>query len=280
MYSPTLASPANLQWSPCSSRPLPYSDVSSPRRLSVLDRDSYVKGISTDGEPSQEVPRSCLTRICASLQSRFNTLTSNASKFLRIKSGEKNLASLPLDGKPQISAFRDHIAQGLQLIREGHYEEAIQHFHNQKAAQGIGYKLENNAADLFVREIPTRQDDIDQLVNQYAPLSMSFSETKWIKLARINFIAGALYDELKPQTPDEEKALRQIRQEEALIHAEEHIHALQQVLGRNITFLTPNVPDDYEIDIATTLAAEKVPMTDAFLKRYGRSKYVEPQSRQ
>ena len=185
-----------------------------------------------------------------------------------------SLATLQLDGKPHIRAFRDHISEGLKLIREEKYEEAIDHFSDKKALKKIGYYLGRGEC-IFRFKIPTCPEALKQLVDHYATKSMCKSDQKTLNMARIAFAPhNDMYGILKPENSAEEAALQQIRHEEALVHAEENLHALQDVLGHNITYFDTANEEHYEIDIATTLAAENVPMTPNFLQRYGREEHV------
>lgn len=196
------------------------------------------------------------------------------SKTSSVPTANASLATLQLDGKPKLRAFRDHINQGLQLIREKQYEAAIEHFTDEQALRKIGYYLGRGQC-IFHTEIPTNPEDLKKLVDHYATKSMCKSDQKTLNMARIAFVpSDNMYGILEPKNSAEEGALQQIRQEEALVHAEENLHALQDVLGHNITYFDTASEDHYEIDIATTLAAENVPMTRNFLQRYGRQEHV------
>lgn len=184
---------------------------------------------------------------------------------------DTTLDSLKRENTPEINAFIDHITQGLGLIRAGRFEESIEHFNNKDAVRGIGYTLAD--PDVIMRNrIPTRPAEIADLIRLYEPRSMCRTDQKRIDLSQIIFMANL--QALHANTDAEKKAIKQIRHEEALAHAEEHLHALQDKLGRNISFFEPDTAHDYEIDIATTLANERVPLTERFLYRYGRHNYV------
>jgi hypothetical protein len=273
-----------------------HEDNSGSRAISVADMDSIHIGTPSVTETAQDNSKDYRARTIEFLpkhsQDRFQSSAEEASNLpvttnpnlesnFRSSSpkgsrpAKTSLASLQLEGKQNIIAFRDHIGQGLELIREEKYEDAIKHFSDAQALKKIGYLLGRGQC-IFSSKIPTSPEAIRELVDQYATKSMCKSNQKTLSMAKIAFVPSShVYGVLEPQDSIEKDAIKQIRHEEALVHAEENMHALQDVLGHNITYFEPGNEDDYEIDIAATMAEENVPMTENFLKRYGRHKYVK-----
>jgi hypothetical protein len=287
----TMPSASLGSMSPLSRQRSPHNthreDNSGPR-----DKDSIHIGAPSSTETAQDTSKEYLARTTELFskhpQDCFQSSAEEAPN-LRVtthpnlessspkggRPAKTSLANLKLDGQQNIIAFRDHISQGLELIREEKYEDAIKHFSDAQALKKIGYLLGRGQC-IFNPEIPTSPEAIKELVDQYATKSMCKSDQKTLSMAKIAFVASNhFYRVLEPQDSIEKDAIKQIRHEEALVHAEENMHALQDVIGHNITYFEPGNEDDYEIDIAATMAEENVPMTENFLKRYGRHKYVK-----
>jgi hypothetical protein len=253
---------------------------SSAPSITETEHDSSKDSLARTTELSQKHSQDCFQSSSKEASDLPITTAPNLESDIRsssatgTRSAKTSLASLKLDGKPNIVSFRDYISQGLALIREEKYEDAIEHFNDAQALKKIGYLLGRGQC-IFSTKIPTSPKAIRELVDQYATKSICKSDQKTLSMARIAFVhSNQMYRALEPQDATEEDAIKQIRHEEALVQAEENMHALQDVLGHNITYVEPGNEDDYEIDIAATMAEENIPMTENFLKRYGRYKYV------
>jgi hypothetical protein len=196
-----------------------------------------------------------------------NAVNQPVSQTARAATGSQDVYS------PQaaIAQLQGHIEQGLQLIREGEYKESMDHFQNQSFLQKLRIKLIYGRTQAL-EAIPTSQHGIQKALSKVHDKNW-YHTSGSIELAQLVFIKKG--QPVFPKTPQEQMALRQLQHEQALMYAEEHIHALQALKKQNITF-APNklVAHADEIDIATTLASYNVPLTEAFLRRYNRLNYI------
>lgn len=175
--------------------------------------------------------------------------------------------------KPEVAMgkLQQHIEDGLGLIRQGYYEEGMEHFYNPDFLKSVRLTLIHGKF-FPVEKIPTTQDDIQKVLRKVHDKNW-YRQNGSIELAQLGFMKDG--QSLLPQTSAERKAVQQLLHEQALMYAEEHIHALQAMKGKNITFFPTNpVAHADEVDIATTLAHYNVPLTEAFLHRYNRIAHV------
>ncbi|MCE3235301.1 MAG: hypothetical protein K0Q50_1481 [Vampirovibrio sp.] len=174
--------------------------------------------------------------------------------------------------KKSAGAMQRHIQKGLGLIKAGEYEEAMMHFSNKNALKPMGIHLIYGPVNML-ESIPTSPEGVKAALG-WVEKKNWFKNHDSIQLSQLVFAKSG--EELEPQTPEERKALRQLQHEQALMFAEEHLHALQEMKGRNLTYHPQTAGEhDDEIDIATTLAKLNVPLTEAFLKRYKRADHVQ-----
>jgi hypothetical protein len=186
-----------------------------------------------------------------------------------------NSSTCPQDAySPQaaITQLQGHIEHGLQLIREGQYEKSMEYFQNKNFLNKIRIALIYGRPQAL-EKIPTSQQGIKKALEMVHDKNWYYKSGS-IELSELIFISKG--QPVLPKTSEEQKALRQLQHEQALMFAEEHVHALQALKRQNITFF-PNEPIAHadEIDIATTLAFYNVPLTEAFLRRYKRSEYIK-----
>lgn len=181
--------------------------------------------------------------------------------------------------KPQFSGasprqkgmMKRHINKGIELIRDGKYEEAVEHFQNRERLGEMDVDGHYPVC-VYYRNPSISVEDAKRLVNRVALRNMAFNidDELSIKFGRILFLNEALH-EPAPGTP-EANIVNYVHYEQALMAAEENIHTYQNMDdGKNVTYhpaAGEETLDDYEIDIATTLERFGLPLTQEFLKRY------------
>jgi hypothetical protein len=149
--------------------------------------------------------------------------------------------------------FAQFIYKGGELIKQGKYSEAINHFHKEQEAQRAGF-LVSRGREQFLSG-PPAESEIEDIANFVAKNSW-FKDDRTIQLggAHLGFPQGE-------SNPAVQKLLHEI----ALVNLEEWLHALQSLKGASIAGYS-----FYEVDVAAYMHKNNIPMTPAFLRRYDR----------
>ena len=154
--------------------------------------------------------------------------------------------------------LQNQICQGLSLIREERYSEAIEHLRDPHTLEMLGYTFEENHC-FGLTEI-TPQAIINNL--------KQISRDSWFKIDQKQVYPsfGVLHSGLVPQNQEEHKLLNHWHKEVALVYAEEYTHALQDLLGgcvsRKAALLsTP----DHEADVALFFHEQGVKLSYEFV---------------
>ena len=177
---------------------------------------------------------------------------------------EPQVGDAELDRREILEKF---IREGLTLIKEGSYKEAITHFENREMADTLGFHYEVSPLEAVVRKPITQIEEIKGVVdfcavNSYFDFGFKAQGTKpQIALSSMYFPEQIL-GSIKPEI------MTRLLHNVALIHAEEWIHSLQKEKGP----LAGSV--DGDIDVALFLFNHGVPQTDEFLARNGRAEVI------
>lgn len=191
----------------------------------------------------------------------------------------------PLQGRRE--AMARHLEAGFDLMKAERFAEAIRHFQDAKRlnAMGIGVTSDRRAGGRLGGRLslPVTVQEAKARVCETAGQNWFFKDSNTIRFA--NMLAWGLANRAEMVGDDSNKAtiFRHLMHENALMAAEENIHACQKLLGQNLTYqplpgaepFEPEFSEDDEIDIAATLARYGVPVTRDFMARYpGRGQHV------
>ncbi len=163
------------------------------------------------------------------------------------------------DTKENVQAnFELHVQQGGKLIADRKFGEAIRHFRNKAAAQDAGFVMGNAREILLDNVDPHRIQDLSNLI----AANSWFMNGKEIIVSGAVIVGKRISDMSDGEMSNAEKSLAH---EIALIHMEEHLHGLQHLRGGPLVGY-----EDKEVDVASYMQKNNIPLTDAFLRRYDR----------
>jgi hypothetical protein len=276
-------SPMGVIWGPGTLGPVRTSRIIRDLRLT---KDTLTRQLEDNAAaskfqppPSAAIPTAKPTTLYSFLSSWF-PFVSTASSTPAISRAaaqavnpQKTAELVKADIQKLLQA---HVDAGLDLIRNGEYRAAIEHFEDKEVLKQADISL-NYAATQAHSRIPSTNGRKGKILKSIDNKNWFKSDEqtghKSITLAPLYFFnKGA---EVFPKSPAQSKVLKELQREQALMYAEEHIHALQNLNGGNLTFHpTTHVDADHEIDIATTMKQAGVSMTPAFRKRYNRQAYI------
>lgn len=156
-----------------------------------------------------------------------------------------------------------HIREGLKLIREEKYEEAISHFSNESVLKFCGFRFEQNNVMGINELTPKRVYEALQFV----------AMRSWFKPGSLTVYPSyaCLNPDVFPKNDEERQLLRDFQREVCLVYAEETTHAYQLALGRNVSKKGELISGSnaHEVDVAQLFREQRVPMSHLYLaERY------------
>lgn len=155
-----------------------------------------------------------------------------------------------------IANFKQYIFRGGQLIKEGKYAEAIEHFKNAGELAKVGRSI-SPARVRIIREMPKPEE--------HERLADSVANNSWNKEGGIIEMSGVEIRQKRNQALP-----ARLQHEISLICMEEWLHSLQVIQGHPLAG-----QPDHEIDVAVYMEENGIPMTDAFKRRHGRAEALE-----
>lgn len=182
----------------------------------------------------------------------------------------KRISSLTDRESTRIKSLEIWINSGLDLIKQGRYQEAISYFEDDQKARGADlggvsvYDMALNP-DESNEYSEGRLLDITDMCAARSHLSHSgdiWTSKSRSEPARLNLARIFMFKEGKELTLP-----NSVYHNVSLIHAEEWLHGVQFLRGQPLAGLK-----DPEIDVAVYLQSKDVPLTDKFLARYNRAK--------
>lgn len=162
----------------------------------------------------------------------------------------------------KIARFTSYIDQGGVLIKEGKFSDAMEHFQNADELAVIGKHLDPSPRTIFTQVQPKPE--------RYASLADQVASYSWSKEGGMVEISTIHYFAIEPEGTHMKQLPPELAHEIALIHMEEWLHCLQDILQASLTGQKSHGLDAHEIDIAVYMKKHDIPMTEAFLRRYGR----------
>lgn len=194
-------------------------------------------------------------------------ITEGAHLF-RFRSGTSS--ALTATAKEAMKLLWDHVREGLTLIRDERFDEALDLFRDEHLLRTLGYRYEENNV-IFLQKIT--YDDVKANLVDIASRSWFRCDDKLVYPS-----VGYLRNGLEPSKPEEHDLIRRWKKEYSLIVAEEYTHAIQHIIGgpvsqtADIAGIVPrylNAPCDYEADIALFFYEQGVHLSHEFLvQRY------------
>lgn len=180
-------------------------------------------------------------------------------------------------GRIQYNALHNrmaiHLQTGFNLMKEGKFEEATEHFQNAQSLKAMDIRRKWGVMTVS-HEIPETVDAAKDLVQSTARENMAFDKDGKlsIKFANIGLILDPeIRQDIEQNHPQQAAILKHLMHENALMAAEESIHTYQHMRKKTLSYepvLGQEGDEDGEIDIATTLEKYGVPVTQDFLERY------------
>lgn len=163
----------------------------------------------------------------------------------------------------QVAAFERYANQGGRLIVDGKYAEAIRHFRNKEEAEKAGLHF-TLSRELFVDAVSP--ENVESYSNIVAMNSWFLFDGRRITPSGVSIMGRKLND-----IPDEQMnpAVKNLAHEVALVHMEEFLHGLQFLRGQPLAGFV-----DSEVDVASYMQRNGIPLTDAFLRRYDRGTFL------
>lgn len=158
--------------------------------------------------------------------------------------------------------LQTHICRGLELIKEGRFDESLALFRNPTILEMLGYRFEENHC-WQLREISL--EAIRANLRGVSSESWFFTNQK---LVYPSF--GELRSGVQPRDDIERDLLSRWQKEVALVYAEEYTHALQDLLGSNVSRKAVLFPDwQREADVAVFFHEQGISLSYEFvMNRY------------
>jgi hypothetical protein len=171
------------------------------------------------------------------------------------------------ESTPKLSAevtaeFKNYIYQGGLLIKQGKYAEAMEYFRNASELAKVGRRI-SPARNRIVNELPKPEE--------YGQLADSMAKNSWNKDGGSIELSNVDYFVTGPDgLPQKQPIPVGLQHEISLVYMEEWLHSLQDIQGRPLAG-----QPDHEVDVAAYMEKNGIPMTEAFLRRYGRGEALE-----
>jgi hypothetical protein len=167
-----------------------------------------------------------------------------------------------------IERFRDYVVQGGELIKQGKFGEAIEHFRNSDELKKINWQdRSGNTECMYLRSVSELGKYKCEDLADYVAIH-STSEGGFIEVSGIYFANSV---------PEKERVLPlDLQHEISLVYMEEWLHALQEIQKRPLVQGKSTFEqEEIEVDVAFYMDKTGIPMTKSFLKRYGRDIALE-----
>lgn len=164
----------------------------------------------------------------------------------------------------KLAQLEKFIASGLDLIKRGQFEAAIKHFNNPQLAENFGLEISPSPRRKVL--LKTLEPSHLRALADFLASASHFNTRGDGKITLVLSGIATLNEvpeELRGRPLVEVPPL--LYHEIALLHAEEWLHALQHFRQSPLAG-----GEDSEKDVAHYLNQNGVPMTKAFLARYGR----------
>ena len=206
----------------------------------------------------------------------FLSLTSPATRrpeFSFDSTVNLNRTPNPTTRVSPLESYVDFVNRGLELVRQGRYEDAINHFSSNSARDTIREAGLNPSFTRIVNIHETSQESLNNVLRSMIPQLFESTSNGTIRTPRIQF---------DPNMPANlrNQALREL----ALLYAEEHSHSLQRITERPISNRGQrNTNINHELDIAEFFRDRGIDLNNTiWVTRYGRnntSRTENPNSR-
>lgn len=201
------------------------------------------------------------------------------SGFILNDSGSLNGTTVITGQRAELEGFSDHVAakqvvepearqhegrlaayidQGLELIRQGKFEDAQTHFRDSGQARDLGVNLSSGRS----RPVNRLMTDEDVIREAREVGANSWHTYGTVMIGEYYPITSTTFEE-HPELYDP-KFVHKFKYEMALTHAEEWLHDLQDKSGKP---LTENAADD-EADVAAYFYKHGLTLSADFLTRY------------
>jgi len=165
-----------------------------------------------------------------------------------------------------ISDFERFIVVGSQLIKDGKFSDAMEHFKNEQELTKVGGQISSEPTTYTLFKLPDR-DKYDYLADVVAENSRCGDrKNRKMELSTIDYYPKDENGTLQNRNQDLPKELQH---EISLIYLEEWLHTLQMLKRKPLE--GHNHP---EIDVAIYMRKNGIPMTKAFLRRYDREEVI------
>lgn len=185
-----------------------------------------------------------------SLQPEKESIISNIFRRFLPKNQPKRKPQEQFVSPEKTNQLEAYIKDGLGLIKEGKFQEAIDYFKNTKMAESSGIDYDPAAKTGIIAEAPTIEE-----AREIADTLAKHSHSDPIKIVDV-------FAEDLVQVPEE------LYHNLALVAAEEWTHELLRRKGYRDNL--PSEPDT-EIIVTKYFYDQGVPLTEAFLDRYNRN---------
>ncbi len=157
----------------------------------------------------------------------------------------------------QAERLESRIQEGLTLIKQGKYEDAVKFFEDSSLAKEFGVKLERSIYYISdnspVKQFGEKEwRDVSQTM---AYKSWFFSKT----------FGGPRIDQMSLVIKDLRQVPEEVLKDNATVHAEEWIHFLQSIRKMPLVGIK-----DTEIDVAVYMQKAGIDLPKIFLERHGR----------
>ena len=161
----------------------------------------------------------------------------------------------------KISKLTEFTDQGIEIIKNGQYRDAIRHFDNKKFATSLGFMFGDAKVKVIHKDIEESEDiqNIVDFVSYHSHFNQNGGKLLEIKLADI--VTLKFTDE-----GGEYHIPEKIWQNIALVHLEEWLHSIQFLSQKPLAG-----EEEEEIDVALFMRQKGIKLTDEFLSRHGRS---------
>lgn len=167
------------------------------------------------------------------------------------------------DKTAKLNAFCD---SGINLIKTEKYEDALDHFWNEKFSKSLGIDFGDSKA-FFLHHDLTNPADTEQILDLVSRHShFNHANGMEIKLA-------ALTNSKLTKGGGKYYVPQEIWKDIALVHLEEWLHATQYISGKPLAGEADN-----ELDVAVYMEKKGIKLTSHFLKMHGREQFFKEYS--